>query len=110
MAREEYLTRRRSAEGRRIWEKGSASVLGCKKKFGAFQEVVGEDDEFSHEGSESEFFWLCRSEEKEVERSEDRLWREATSAIFRDDPHEICRDSKTDPHFPCPLDWCMTYA
>jgi hypothetical protein len=34
-------------------------MLGCKDKAGAFEEGVGEDDELSHEGGESELFWLC---------------------------------------------------
>jgi hypothetical protein len=52
--------------------KGSATVLERKSKFGTFEQVVGEDDEFSHEGGESEFFGFAPSEETEVERSEDR--------------------------------------
>ena len=35
-------------------KKGSATVLGCKNKVGALEEVVGEDDEFSHEGGEAQ--------------------------------------------------------
>ena len=35
--------------------------------------MVGEDDEFSHEGGESEFFSFAPSEETEVERFEDRV-------------------------------------
>jgi hypothetical protein len=35
--------------------------------------VVGEDDEFSHEGGESEFFGFTASEETEVERSQDGI-------------------------------------
>jgi hypothetical protein len=54
-------------------QKGSATVLGCKDKVGAFQEVVGEDDEFSHEGSEGEFFGFAAIEETEVERSKNRI-------------------------------------
>jgi hypothetical protein len=37
------------------------------------EELVGEDDELSHEGGESEFFCFAASEETEVERSEDRV-------------------------------------
>ena len=35
--------------------------------------MVGENDEFSHEGGEGEFFGFAASEETEVERSEDRV-------------------------------------
>ena len=35
--------------------------------------MVGEDDELSHEGSESEFFGFAASEKTEVERSQDRV-------------------------------------
>jgi hypothetical protein len=35
--------------------------------------MVGEDDELSHEGGESEFFGFATIEETEVERSEDRV-------------------------------------
>ena len=35
--------------------------------------MVGEDDELTHEGSESEFFGFTASEETQVERSEDRI-------------------------------------
>jgi hypothetical protein len=35
--------------------------------------VIGEDDELSHDGGESEFFGFATSEETEVERSEDRV-------------------------------------
>ena len=35
--------------------------------------MVGEDDELSHEGGESELFSFAPSEETEVERSEDRV-------------------------------------
>ena len=59
--------------GARGTQKGSATVLGRKSKFRIFEEVVGEDDELSHEGSESEFFWFATSDETEVERSEDRV-------------------------------------
>jgi hypothetical protein len=34
-------------------EQGSATVLERKSKFGTFEQVVCEDDEFSHEGGES---------------------------------------------------------
>jgi hypothetical protein len=50
-----------------------ATVLERKCKFGTFEQVVCEDDEFSHEGGESEFFGFAPSEETEVERSEDRV-------------------------------------
>jgi hypothetical protein len=53
--------------------KGSATVLGRKDKVRVFQELVGENDELSHEGGESEFFSFATSEETEVERSEDRV-------------------------------------
>lgn len=52
---------------------GSATVLDRKGKFGTFEQVVGEDNEFSHEGGESEFFGFAPSEEAEVERSQDRV-------------------------------------
>jgi hypothetical protein len=52
-------------------QKGSATVLARKDKVRVFEEVVGEDDELSHEGGESEFFRFAASEETEVERSED---------------------------------------
>ena len=35
--------------------------------------MVGEDNELSHEGSESEFFGFAASEETEVDGSEDRI-------------------------------------
>jgi hypothetical protein len=35
--------------------------------------VVGEDDEFSHEGGEGEFFGFAAIEKTEVKRSEDRV-------------------------------------
>ena len=35
--------------------------------------MVGEDDELSHEGGESEFFRFATGDEAEVERSEDRV-------------------------------------
>ncbi len=52
---------------------GSATVLDRKGKFRIFEQVVGEDDEFSHEGGEGEFFRFAPSKETEVERSEDRV-------------------------------------
>lgn len=48
---------------------GSATVLGSKVKFGIFEEMVGEEDELSHEGSESKFLGFAGGEEAEVERS-----------------------------------------
>ena len=54
-------------EGREI--PGSATVLGSKVKFGIFEEMVGEEDELSHEGSESKFLGFAGGEEAEVERS-----------------------------------------
>jgi hypothetical protein len=54
-------------------QKGAATVLERKSKFGTFEQVVCEDDEFSHEGGESEFFSFAPSEETEVGRSEDRV-------------------------------------
>jgi hypothetical protein len=62
-------------------KKGSATVLDRKDKVGVFQELVGEDDELSHEGSESEFFGFAASEETEVERSEDRIERSPGSHL-----------------------------
>ena len=59
----------RRANGR----EGSATVLDSKRKVGIFQQVVGEDDEFSHEGGEGEFFGFAPIEEMEVERSKDRV-------------------------------------
>jgi hypothetical protein len=53
--------------------KGSATVLDRKDKVRVFQQLVGEDDELSHEGGESEFFSFSPSEETEVERPEDRV-------------------------------------
>jgi hypothetical protein len=38
-----------------------------------FQQLVGEDNELSHESGESKFFGFAASEETEVERSEDRV-------------------------------------
>jgi hypothetical protein len=38
-----------------------------------FQQLVREDNEFSHEGGESELFGFAASENTEVERSEDRV-------------------------------------
>ena len=35
--------------------------------------MVGEDDELSHKGGESEFFGFATIEETEVERSKDRV-------------------------------------
>lgn len=54
-------------------ERGSATVLGRKDKVRVFQELVGENDELSHEGGEGEFFSFATSERTEVERSEDRV-------------------------------------
>jgi hypothetical protein len=56
-----------------LGHKGSATVLDGKGKVGIFQEVIGEDDELSHEGGEGEFFRFATSDETEVERSEDRV-------------------------------------
>ena len=38
-----------------------------------FEQVVGEDDELSHQGGESEFFGFATIKETEVERSKDRV-------------------------------------
>ena len=63
---------RKGSVGRK-GRKGSATVLGRKDKVRVFQQVVGEEDELSHEGGESEFFSFASSEEAEVERFEDRV-------------------------------------
>src|SRR5947207_11404135 len=54
-------------------QKESATVLDRKDKIRVFEEVVGENDELSHKGGESEFFGFATIEEAEVERSEDRV-------------------------------------
>ncbi len=54
-------------------QEGLATVLGRNGKIRIFQEVVRENDELSHEGSEGEFFGFAASEETEVERFEDRV-------------------------------------
>ena len=51
--------------------KGSATVLGNEGKVGIFEEVIGEDDELSHEGGEGEFLGLARGEVTLVERAQD---------------------------------------
>ena len=40
-------------------DKGSATVLDRKSKFRIFQQMVGEDDELSQEGGESDLFDLA---------------------------------------------------
>jgi hypothetical protein len=50
-------------EGQKGYRKGSATVLGGKGEIRIFQQLVGEDDEFSHQGGESEFFGFATIEE-----------------------------------------------
>lgn len=54
-----------------IW--ASATVLTGIDQVRMFEEVVREDDELSHEGSESEFFAFTPREETEVEVTEHRV-------------------------------------
>ncbi len=52
---------------------GSATVLGNKGKFGIFEEVIGEDDEFAHKDCESEFLGLARGEKALIEGAKDGI-------------------------------------
>jgi len=52
-------------------EKGSATVLSRKGESGIFEEVIGEDDEPSHEHGEGDFLGLAGSDEAEVKRFQD---------------------------------------
>jgi hypothetical protein len=53
-------------ERQRRLEKGSATVLDRKNKVGIFQQVVGEDDEFLDESSESELFGFTAIDLREL--------------------------------------------